>query len=445
MPTITTVLAALLLSAVATMVVIITFGAILHWSRPYVLEERSHGETPDSEGVSSNVNRTMPWYLDKIAPNRTRRCDLLASGDANERNQVKAYLSRKRSATQLVATPRNCSTIVGELSELFYVSTYEEEYPLAFAITVSEHSATILQYLRHLKVLYRPHNTYCYHVDRKSSEEFYKVFELITKCFDNIHMSLKSVNVYYGNASILNAQMHCYDTLMKKASTWTHVINLCGTELPLKTNREIVELLRPLRGLNVITNPQLIQPGITEQYIVNRLKYRAVWNEGRRHAMLGKDRLEPLPISYPVWKAITYMALTRNFISFLSTDNEALEFYKYLQDVQSPEEFFYSTMNQRESAPGGIYQARERNVSCNVPIVEAFWKQRRGRSDTCIDQYYIHGVCIVSVSDLPTIISKSALFFNKYLITYDHIVMDCVENALKMRNIKEYEKDWGLI
>lgn len=454
----TTVLLVLLLSAVTTMTTIVTFGIILHWVGQNVQEEYRHGgETPHTDSERGSIgNGTLPWpwhtYRNiKITLNHSMRCDLLANGDVEEQSRVKSYLTRERSRSDTshsvtrTTVAVNCSTLVGEFSDSFYVSAHEREYPLAYAITVSEQSTTTLQYLRHLKVIYRPHNTYCYHVDRKSSEAFANTFELLTKCFNNIHTSLQSVNVYHGNASILNAQMYCYDTLMNKSQSWEHVINLCGTELPLKTNREIVKLLRPLRGLNVITNPKMVQDGTTEQHIVHRLVYRAVWNEDRRHAILGKDRLGPLPIKFPVWKAITYMALTRKFIAFLQTDSEAIALYKYLQDVQSPEEFFYSTMNQRKGSPGGFYEAEDKNVSCNIPIVEAFWKHRRGRSHSCIDQYYIHEVCIVSISDLPNIVSKSAPFFNKYLMSYDYIVMDCAEQAIKLRNVKEYERDWGLV
>ena len=114
------------------------------------------------------------------------------------------------------------------------------------------------QIVRLFKAIYRPHNVYCFHPDGKSDAEYVSKFRHLSKCLDNVIMPQDLINVYWGHHSIMDAQMACLAELAhsetRKKYKWKYAINLCGTELPLRTNREMVRALKPLyqQGLSAI-------------------------------------------------------------------------------------------------------------------------------------------------------------------------------------------------
>ena len=64
--------------------------------------------------------------------------------------------------------------------------------------------------------------------------------------------------MYYAHHSLMQAQLNCMDDLLKRPNgSWKYVINLCGREVPLKTNREIVESLAKLKGYSGLLDNKL--------------------------------------------------------------------------------------------------------------------------------------------------------------------------------------------
>ena len=56
-----------------------------------------------------------------------------------------------------------------------------------------------------------------------------------------------------------------------------------------------------------------------------------------------------------------------------------------------------------------------------------------------------HAVCIVAIGDLHRVyeigVNKNSLFFNKYFMEVDHVIMDCMEERLAKQNMLEYARD----
>ncbi|CAI8011502.1 Beta-1,3-galactosyl-O-glycosyl-glycoprotein beta-1,6-N-acetylglucosaminyltransferase 3 [Geodia barretti] len=140
----------------------------------------------------------------------------------------------------------SCDEIRDEFNNNFYVSQVEKDFPIAYIFVVYTNAG---QVLRLLKSIYRPQNLYCIHPDARQGKRFKEFFTTVAKCLDNVFVVSKPVKVYYGHISITNAQLQCMQDLEKyPQSRWRYVINLCGREVPVKTNREIVESLMKLRG-----------------------------------------------------------------------------------------------------------------------------------------------------------------------------------------------------
>ena len=67
----------------------------------------------------------------------------------------------------------------------------EIEFPIAYAILTYHHAEQIDRLLR---MIWRPQNHYCIHVDRKSSESFKKAIDSISNYFNNVFIPTKKNN-----------------------------------------------------------------------------------------------------------------------------------------------------------------------------------------------------------------------------------------------------------
>ena len=147
---------------------------------------------------------------------------------------------------QLLRDKKNCARMRRDFSGTFYVSSEEQSFPIAYILIVYTNP---LQIVRFLKIIYRPHNLYCIHPDPSSGGHFADIFHSISKCLDNVFVASHLAEVYYGHRSILEAQINCYKHLLRyPEQRWHYTINLCGRELPLKTNRDIVNILQRANG-----------------------------------------------------------------------------------------------------------------------------------------------------------------------------------------------------
>ncbi|XP_045170203.2 beta-1,3-galactosyl-O-glycosyl-glycoprotein beta-1,6-N-acetylglucosaminyltransferase 3-like [Mercenaria mercenaria] len=128
------------------------------------------------------------------------------------------------------------------------LSKTEFEFPVAFSVLVYK---DIGQVERLLRSIYRPHNFYCIHIDSKMKKTEREAFKTIAGCLDNVFIADKLVDVKWGDFTLLEAELICMKTLWAYKQ-WKYYINLTGQEFPLKTNREIVAILKSLDGANVV-------------------------------------------------------------------------------------------------------------------------------------------------------------------------------------------------
>ena len=103
---------------------------------------------------------------------------------------------------------------------------------------------------RLLRAIYAPQNIYCVHVDKSSAPEIHSAIRAITSCFPNVFITSQIVDVVYAGWPRVQADLNCMADLYNSSTKWKYFINLCGQDFPLKTNLEIVRMLRSLRGDN---------------------------------------------------------------------------------------------------------------------------------------------------------------------------------------------------
>ncbi|XP_059156034.1 beta-1,3-galactosyl-O-glycosyl-glycoprotein beta-1,6-N-acetylglucosaminyltransferase-like [Physella acuta] len=124
----------------------------------------------------------------------------------------------------------------------------EEEFPIAYTIMAYKDSEMVERLLR---AIYRPQNYYCIHVDLKSEESFYSAISAISQCFHNVFLTTRRISVRWGRFSVLEPELICMKEL-SRYKKWKYFINLTGQEFPLKTNYQIVKILKAFRGANSI-------------------------------------------------------------------------------------------------------------------------------------------------------------------------------------------------
>ena len=230
-----------------------------------------------------------------------------------------------------------CTHLKDELEDNFYTTKEELDFPLAFALLI--HNSPFQVY-RLLKVIYRPHNIYCIHYDSRSSEDLKLIFNKLADCFDNIIISSVIREVDWGRYSLMDAQMNCFGDLLKRHHEypWRYVITLCGKELPLRTNKEIVQLLWQLKGNSAVRTSPISK--------WEQIRYEKKWTLDKNTSKLvqADENAGPIPYNLTIYKSMIYFALTPEFVNYTLNDEIAIALSRFLKDALIPEESFYSTL-----------------------------------------------------------------------------------------------------
>ena len=101
-----------------------------------------------------------------------------------------------------------------------------------------------------MRLIYRPQNLYCIHADAKSSAAVRHAIRAIASCFSNVFVASKSIDVHWAEFSLLEAELICLRELFERPEQWHYHINLVGREFPLRTNLELVKILKAYNGSN---------------------------------------------------------------------------------------------------------------------------------------------------------------------------------------------------
>ena len=143
----------------------------------------------------------------------------------------------------------NCDTFLqhGRYND-YEITKEEKDFPLAFSIIMHEN---VEQMERLLRVIYRPQNVYCVHLDARASASLHQALHGIAGCFSNVIIPKRPIKVEWSEFSVLEAELMCMRELWKQKH-WKYFINLTGREYPLKTNLELVQILKAYDGANDI-------------------------------------------------------------------------------------------------------------------------------------------------------------------------------------------------
>ncbi|XP_070579303.1 beta-1,3-galactosyl-O-glycosyl-glycoprotein beta-1,6-N-acetylglucosaminyltransferase-like [Ptychodera flava] len=333
--------------------------------------------------------------------------------DKDEIKKVQLQLIEERiSDGEFVTLTSNCSKF---LSRHGYTNIplrkVEEDFPIAFAIIMYRSAAQVEQLLR---TIYRPHNYYCIHVDKKAYDAVRVAMESIAACFDNVFIVPSAVKITWCSIEVLHAEQLCMNLLLERGHNWKYYINLAGQDFPLKTNFEIVQILKLFEGKNDVASFQDDRHVSRQQYAFRQVN----------------DKLEasnilkaPPPDNITISKGELHVSLSRGFVDFVLKSEIAKILYDWLRDTECPDEHFYQTLNRLPGTPGGFTHNAMTISRAKI------WN----KANTCHGKT-IRGVCVFGAGDLPWLIKQPHLFANKFNIDRDPLPTYCLERYLKEKS-----------
>ena len=364
-----------------------------------------------------------------VQPPVEANCQLLKDGDYTEQervlNELKNWINSE-TVDEFYTKVQKCSYVRNLLSRNnFYISDTESNFPLAYIILFHDSPQQIMRLLR---VIYRPHNVYCLHPDGKADKTMIQAFRKLASCFDNIFIPDELVSVTYMHISMVDAQLKCLHHLVNDYQHfhWKYASNLCGKELPFNSNRIMVEKLKEMNGDSVVDVEKMPAKNYWERFKSHfRVKNGKMEEIGSR-----KDRI---PFGMQMYKSLNYISVSRQFAIFVLTNLKVKALHRYLSTALIPDEEFYATAYMLPEAPTA------HRIGFKLSLVKAFFPPVH----VCTGKK-VHFSCILYVRDIPSLYmsgNSRVIFYNKYLMEYDHVVMDCMEKRVVEQNKLEYERD----
>ncbi|XP_008829849.1 N-acetyllactosaminide beta-1,6-N-acetylglucosaminyl-transferase [Nannospalax galili] len=306
------------------------------------------------------------------------------------------------------------------------LSQEEVAFPLAYVMVVHKDFST---FERLFRATYMPQNVYCVHVDEKASAEFKNLVLQLLKCFPNAFLASQRESVVYAGFSRLQADLNCMKDLVTSKVPWKYVLNTCGQDFPLKTNKDIVLYLKGFKGKNI--TPGVLPPA----HAVVRTKYVHHEYRGLGGPFVKKMNIlkSPPPHQMTIYFGTAYVALTRDFVNFILSDKRAIDLLWWSKDTYSPDEHFWVTLNRIPGVPGAMPNA---SWTGNLRAVK--WMDMEDKHGGC-HGHYVHGICIYGNGDLKWLINSPSLFANKFELNTYPLTVECLELRLRERTLNQSE------
>ncbi|KAM4809930.1 beta-1,3-galactosyl-O-glycosyl-glycoprotein beta-1,6-N-acetylglucosaminyltransferase [Rhinophrynus dorsalis] len=370
-------------------------------------------------------------------PSLNINCTKIIQGDLEEIQNSKLQLltvQYKRERQRLnekdyINMTKDCDSFTKDRRYiLFPLSKEESEFPIAYSIVV-HHRIDMLERL--LRSIYMPQNFYCIHVDKKSSESFLEAVKSIASCFENVFVASQLESVVYASWTRVQADLNCMKDLYHVSAQWKYLINLCGMDFPIKTNREMVEKLKALKGENSMETEKMP----THKEARWRKHYEIVDGAIKKTEI---DKTPP-PFQTPVFSGGAYFVVSRGFVSYIMENEKIRTFIEWSKDTYSPDEFLWATLQRIPEVPGSVPANGKYDVS-DMNSIARFVKWEYLEGDVSQGAPYppctgihVRSVCVFGSGDLQFMLRKHHLFGNKFDIDVDPVAIQCLEEHLRYK------------
>uniref|UniRef100_A0A1I7VQD0 Core-2/I-Branching enzyme n=1 Tax=Loa loa TaxID=7209 RepID=A0A1I7VQD0_LOALO len=302
-------------------------------------------------------------------------------------------------------------------------SSAEKNFPIAFIRIVYKdfHLQELL-----FNLMYAPQNLYCYALDAKSTSLFHSQMRNLSRCFPNVLLTRQEYEVDSAGHNTSRSFLECLRAI-RSLPDWKYAILLQNNDIPVKSNREMVQILNALNGSNDINvgypNADRVPKGAPWTF-----RALALFNDDKQN----DDR------KLRIAKGSTSASLSYSFVEFVVDKlNLTILLDKFDRLSYGGDEMLFSSLNSEDSlgAPGG-FTRQCINVYNNMITRYVVWKKS---TKHCRSGHYRHDICIFGIADLPTMTTSGALFANKMLPEYDYTAIGCWAHALHNRTYSAAE------
>ncbi|KAM6298971.1 N-acetyllactosaminide beta-1,6-N-acetylglucosaminyl-transferase [Aegotheles albertisi] len=306
------------------------------------------------------------------------------------------------------------------------LSAEEATFPIAYIMTLHKDFET---FERLFRAVYMPQNVYCIHVDAKAPAAFQQAVGRLVGCFSNAFLASRAEWVVYGGISRLRADLHCMRDLLASAVPWRYLLNTCGQDFPLKTNLEIVQMLKKFRGKNV--TPGVLPP----PHVTSRTKYvhrEQLYSFFSFMPWMMVSKAPP-PHNLTIYFGSAYVALTRPFVEFVLRDSRAIDLLAWSEDTYSPDEHFWVTLNRIPGVPGSMP-----NAAWEGDLKAVKWIDMEDSHGGCHGRY-VRGICVYGPGDLKWLFNSTCMFANKFELKTYPPTLECLELRHRQRTLSQSE------
>ncbi|KAM4578160.1 beta-1,3-galactosyl-O-glycosyl-glycoprotein beta-1,6-N-acetylglucosaminyltransferase-like isoform 1-T2 [Fundulus diaphanus] len=385
----------------------------------------------------------LEYQDNEFGPEGVCNCSAIQRGDLEALQQAKLLTITKDFRKNIyipdkyyINETQDCRKFTSKRKYItFSLSKEEEEFPLAYSMVVHH---KVQNFERLLRAIYAPQNIYCVHVDEKAQPSVKVAIRSIASCFPNVFMVSRAVSVVYAGWSRVQADLNCMADLYNASAEWKYFINLCGQDFPLKTNLEMVRMLRLLKGGNSLESENMPEG--------------KKWRISRVHKIVdgtikstGKSKSPP-PFNLPIKSGNAYIVVTRGYVRSVLEDTRIQSLIEWSKDTYSPDEFLWATIQRIPGVPGSTRphpKYDQTDINAIARLVKWMWHE--GSEDSAVypkcQGNHVRSVCVYGAGDLPWLLENHHLFANKFDSYTDPIPVFCLEKHLRQKALAESESE----
>jgi beta-1,3-galactosyl-O-glycosyl-glycoprotein beta-1,6-N-acetylglucosaminyltransferase/N-acetyllactosaminide beta-1,6-N-acetylglucosaminyltransferase/mucin type N-acetylglucosaminyltransferase 3 len=375
------------------------------------------------------------------SPCKNLTCRNIISGEFPELYPYAKEFMRNHSPppatdSDFISWTKNCGEFLQQRGYNHKMTLHDDaDFPIAFNFVV--HS-NVEQIERLLHTLYSQQHQFCLHVDLKAPNSTSEALLGIVRCLSsNVFIASKREVVIYAGHSRLKADVNCMADHVKRKTNWKYLINTAGEAFPLKSNRELVRILKTYNGSNDIegiyyrTNAEAMKRLYEKQYI--ELK-----DENTMREIFGVKNPPP-PHDIDIVKGSAYGAFSRGFVEFVVNDVRARDLLEWMTKMWSPDEMYWATLQHSfinpHLRPPGFYSGFPSQEHWMAVYVN--WDP-----DLCKGSQH-HHICVFGIQDLSYLVRRRELFANKFKAGFEPLAQDCLKAWIEHKNVCPVRFDLG--
>uniref|UniRef100_A0A914MRW7 Reverse transcriptase domain-containing protein n=1 Tax=Meloidogyne incognita TaxID=6306 RepID=A0A914MRW7_MELIC len=235
------------------------------------------------------------------------------------------------------------------------------------------------------------------------------------------------------------AYMSCLEELSKKKYKWEYVFTLQNDDIQIKTNEEIIQILKWLGGANDV------EYGLNQKELIQVLYKKFNWTFKdlklfRDEKLNNQVDTEGQPLSLKISKGYVQTSLARTFVDFIVRKLDLTQLLHHLNNCgeYGCDELFFQTLLATEvlKAPNAFtHKCIDKNIS--TPFVNRFsiWVED-SNTLLCPSGYIRNDLCMFGLEDLSVNLRDSDfLFANKMQADFDFGAFLCWHEEMRSRTL----------